>query len=154
MMKYIQILGKHFDKFTTVSDEDYSNLSKKKWYIGTTGYPTDGKTCIHNLILPKVKGREIEHRDGNKLNNQRENLRYATRSQNHANRRKLENTLSEFKGVGFRNDVFRNKPWRATIWKNYKQYRLGDFKTEDEAALAYNRKAFEFYGEFAKLNDV
>lgn len=153
-MKNIKILGKNSGSIVMISDKDYRRLRDNKWYINSSGYVTDGKVYIHQLILPKKENVETEHRDGNRLNNQRENLRYATRSQNHANRHKIKETSSKYKGVAFKKDVFRKSPWRAMIGKDYHHYHLGYFKTESEAALAYNKKAIELYGEFAKLNNV
>lgn len=154
-MRYIQVCGKHFNKFIIVSDEDYKWTCKEKWFVNSSGYATNGSLYLHQVIMPKVRGKETEHKDGDKLNNQRSNLRYATRSQNHANRRKVDRNIgSRFKGVRFKKDTFRNKPWTAMVGKDHKVYRLGHFKTEEEAALAYNKKALELYGEFAKLNVI
>ena len=149
-MKSIKISGKNSDKEVLISDEDYDALKNTKWYINSSGYVTDGKTYMHQIILPKIKGKEIEHKDRNRLNNQINNIRYATRSQNHANRKKSENSL--YKGVRLKIDRFRNKPWQATIRKDYKNYYLGYYSTAQEAAIAYNKKVIELYGEFARIN--
>jgi len=153
-MKHIKFLGKFFKKFTIVDDKDYPLLSKYNWYLNSSGYATNGKVYLHQLLLPKEEGKEVDHKDGNKLNNQRINLRYVSRSQHHANRKKKLNTTSKYKGVSFKDDTFRNKPWRAKIGKDYKRYYLGNYNTEKEAALAYNQKAKKIFGEFARYNVV
>lgn len=107
---------------------------------------------MHRLILgvtdPKT---EVDHRDGNGLNNQRYNLRSATRIQQARNVPKKRNSQWEFKGVRCRNDGSRT-PWIATIHHNGRNIKIGSFETERQAAIAYNIKAKEFYGDFARLN--
>ena len=92
----------------------------------------------------------VDHINRNGLDNTRKNLRICTRSENLMNSKKPElNSTSKYKGV--------NKcgnSWRAEIRLNRKGFYLGKFKTEKEAALAYNKKAIELFGEFARLNEV
>ena len=149
-MKHILASGKK----VLISDCDFQVLSKNKWSVNSSGYATNGKIYLHQIIMPKMIGKEVEHKDGNKLNNTRENLRYATRSQNHANRKKTKNTKFQFKGVAKKTDVFRKRPWTATIGFKRKVKLIGYFKTEREAAIAYNLEASKIYGEFVRLNIV
>lgn len=90
----------------------------------------------------------IDHHDGNRGNNKLTNLRSATPSQNSHNGRKVSKpTTSKYKGVklvGCR--------WRAYINNNYKMIHIGYFTTEEGAAKAYDIKARELHGEFARLN--
>lgn len=89
----------------------------------------------------------VDHIDGDKENNQIENLRVVDFSQSNANRIKTSNKkLSKYKGVS------KNKhyTWKATIQDKF----LGCFATEEEAALAYNKAAVEIFGEYAKLNNL
>ncbi|MFX0181968.1 MAG: AP2 domain-containing protein [Candidatus Hodarchaeota archaeon] len=58
---------------------------------------------------------------------------------------------SKYKGVYWSKS---KKKWQAYIKKNNKRYHIGTFTEEDEAGLAYNRKALELFGEFACLNKV
>lgn len=103
----------------------------------------------------------IDHKDGNGLNNQRENLRRATISQNNANKRATGN--SSFLGVHYK--IYKNKKrkdgtrssaefpkWYSSIRINGKSKFIGHFPTEEEAARAYDFKAKEVHGEFARLN--
>jgi hypothetical protein len=102
------------------------------------------------FILGKKEGFEIDHRDGDGLNNTRKNLRWATHSQNLANRPKPKGCFtSRFKGVSWHTQ--RGK-WRASIKVNYKQISLGLWDDEKDAARAYNIFARRFFGCFAKLN--
>lgn len=95
--------------------------------------------------------KEIDHKDGNKLNNAIGNLRMSGQSKNCANQGIRSTNTSGFKGVTF--DKRRNA-WRAQIKKNYRTIIIGRFKDPVRAALAYNEAAKELFGEFAKLNDI
>ena len=105
---------------------------------------------MHRIILSGVP--RVDHRDRNKLNNQRFNLRPATPIQNQGNRWSHGKT-SKFKGVSavFNKGVFRG--WRANI-RDGKMRNLGTFKTQEEAAKVYNCAAIVKYREFALLNSL
>ena len=91
----------------------------------------------------------VDHIDRNKLNNHISNLRWCTREENQHNRSKNKNTSSVYKGVSFHKKL--NK-WQAGIRQNSHSTHLGYFTDEAEAAHAYDRKAIELFGVFAKLN--
>lgn len=144
-------------QFTLVDDADFEWLNQWKWYASnkiTTFYAQRGKDDIymHRLILGlediKIK---CDHIDRNGLNNQRNNLRPATKSQNNCNSKPRKNKTSIFRGVYW--CVDKNK-WRASITKDNIVYALGNFTNQEAAAIAYNKKAIEFHGEFATLNNV
>ena len=122
------------------------------WYVRTRMLRKLAKRRItiymHHLILGKYPGAQVDHRDGDGLNNRRSNLRLATHSQNQANQLRLrpDNTTG-FKGV----IRCRNK-WQAKIWNCGKVVHLGTFSTAEQAAAAYDRKALELFGEFAATN--
>ena len=92
-----------------------------------------------------------DHKDGNGLNNQRSNLREATREQNQMNQRPRVNTTSKYKGV-FWNKLTGKWESKVIAYGNIK--RLGAFDSEIDAARAYNESAKEMQGEFAYLNAV
>ena len=107
---------------------------------------------LHNGDIPD--GIDVDHIDGNRLNNDIFNLRLATRSQNLQNRTKHvigNSSHSVYKGVS---KATGKRGWRAAIYPNGKTKWLGIFTTEIEAALAYDEAARELYGEFAKTNFV
>jgi hypothetical protein len=100
------------------------------------------------LGRPLLKSERIDHIDGNGLNNDINNLRLCSPSQNASNRNPIKG--KKYKGMYFT----RNGKWSAQITFNYKKISLGVFTTEKEAAIAYNLKALELFGEFAKLNEI
>ena len=91
----------------------------------------------------------VDHQDRNSLNNHLSNLRWCTRKENQQNMSKHKNTSSVFKGVCFYKPL--NK-WKAQIRYNGQRIHLGYFTNESEAGRAYDQKAIEFFGVFAKLN--
>lgn len=108
---------------------------------------------MHRFILDAPAGMEVDHINGNGLDNRRANLRLATRSQNHANKSVQRNkTSSRYKGVYYRRR--RKKPWYAQIGVRGRRMFLGYFGNEEEAARVYNRAALEHFGEFARLNQI
>lgn len=142
-----------------ISAEDYDRVSKYKWYVTFSGNRKkryaigriSGRRMItmHRYILNVESSLQVDHIDGNGLNNTRENLRLATGTENQANGQKRPDTTSKFKGVSWDK---RNKQWRADICKHYKRQHLGYFTNEVDAARAYDTKALELFGEFAKCN--
>jgi len=115
----------------------------------------DQKLPLSRLVMMRVTEtlltrKEVDHRDLNKMNNRRDNLRICTPSQNCANRR---GRLSKSGYRGVSSITTGKKRWRAYISRNGKQKRcLGYFYTAVEAAKAYDLAAIEHWGEFASLN--
>lgn len=136
-----------------VDDEDYPHLVERSW-IFTKGYarhyPTGGHPVyMHVEIMKPPPGMEVDHRDGNKLNNQKLNLRICTHQQNRGNTRKPINQPNRFKGVTKRKNFNR---YQAQITVKGKRIYLGLFEKEIDAARAYDRAATQHFGEFAKVN--
>lgn len=147
-----------------VDDEDYETLMQWKWRYynlptGKMGYAIRGmrkgrKTAtilMHRIILNTPHGYVTDHINGNSLDNQKENLRVATKAQNHYNASKHRHNTSGFKGVYWCKD---RHSWRAQITANRKQIQLGRFKNKFEAVITYNAAATKLHGEFARLNQV
>ena len=136
-------------KVCKVDDEDYKRFLGQPKEL-SNGYLMCGKRharqFLHRLILgiPVGDKRVVDHINGDKLNNRRENLRVATQSENIHKRKSASDASGRFRGitkVGAR--------FRATIMKNYKTYHVGVFDTEVDAARARDAKAVELYGDAA-----
>jgi len=138
-----------------VDDEDYERLKGYSWWLSGWGYAgyrlTGGKTMyLHKSIIPVPKGMEIDHINGNKLDNRKQNLRVCTRSQNVANTVKPKHgTTSQYKGV-FWNKL--NQNWNVQITVKRKRIHIGCFKEERHAAIAADLWAKDLFGEYARLN--
>ena len=148
-----------------VDDDDFNRLKEFNWFITVKGYITrnvkkdNGKwtrAYMHKDILKVPDGFEVEHADQNKANNQKSNLRAATRSQNMANVRRAQKdgAHSKYKGVSKLTGRGLKKPWLSYIKVEYKMYYNGYYSTEEEAAHTYNQFAEQIYGEFAYLNEI
>ena len=138
--------------------EDADLVAQRSWYItkrhqtfyaATHGRTPDNKKTImymHKLIATYAI---VDHRNGNGLDNRRENLREATRHGNGQNRRKHIRATSQYKGVCWNKH---DKRWRAQITLEGKNIYLGGYKDETEAALAYDTAALKHYGLYARTN--
>ena len=125
-----------------------------KEYAATNLGRVNGKiksVTMHILLLGREKGYEIDHKDGNGLNNKRDNLRFTTRSQNGMNKGVQSNSTTGYKGVSFSKS---NRKYEAYIKVNGKKLQGGSFKTINEAAIKYNEMAVIHHGEFAFLNKI
>jgi hypothetical protein len=109
------------------------------------------KLWMHNFIMQPGPGLEVDHINGNPLDNRRENLRVVTHAENCRNRGKRRGpSSSRYLGVYF---TKRDKCWRASIGTNGARIHLGDFHLEEDAAMAYNEAAFLWWGPDAKQNE-
>jgi DNA-directed RNA polymerase subunit L len=152
----MMIIKTHCNTEIIIDDEDFTLLSKYKWYLDKDGYArcyyrkNDKPTtmAMHRIVLNDPK-EMIDHINHNKLDNRKINLRLCNSAQNNMNKKKLKGT-SKYKGVR----LYSNGKWRAQIQFNKKFYSLGYYFNEIDAALAYNNKAKEFFGEFAVLNQI
>jgi hypothetical protein len=139
---------------TLIDLEDHAWLSAWTWYAnpddGIVGHPNTPRTVyLHRLLLNAQPDQIVDHIDGNRRNNTRANLRFATQSQNRANEHGSRGGSSVYRGVYW--DVNRKK-WAAMLAIKAKPQFLGRFVDEAEAARAYDRAAAEYFGEFATLN--
>jgi len=123
---------------------------KRSWYAASSVWvPGAGqhRALMHRKILGAA--REVDHRDGDGLNNTRENLRACSHSENCANVRAHKDGSSSFKGVGWCKG---RNCWQAQIQVRGHKKHLGRFKSEREAALAYDAAARRFFGAFARVS--
>jgi hypothetical protein len=146
-------------KFAQVDDADYELVSafpwravriRHTWYAET--YVGGAREFMHRLLMCPRPDQQVDHRDGDGLNNRRNNLRSTTHALNQANRRRVR-SKSGFKGVCW-GQLASGKllPWRAYIQVDGRQRHLGRYATAEEAARAYDRAAREAFGEFACTN--
>lgn len=146
-------------KVALVDDEDFDYINQWKWYCqkshGLSFYAIrnseGGIRMMHRLIMNASVNIYIDHKDMDGLNNCRDNLRFATLSQNQHNRGKLRNNTSGFKCVSYNKQKGK---WEAYIEYNNKKYHLGLYEIIELAALAYNEAALKYHGEFARLNVI
>ena len=103
---------------------------------------------MHNEIIGAVFGVEVDHENHDTLDNRRINLRFATKSQQAANRRLRSDNRSGVKGVRWNKGT---QSWRATITAEGKQISLGCYPNITDAKNAYNEAAKRYHGEFACL---
>lgn len=161
-MKLIDVsTPSHPNTFAMVGDEDFDRLNQWKWtaekrrngFYAMRVVRTDGKQRTVRMHVEVLgAGADIDHRDGNGLNNQKENLRRCTPAENGWNVRKgRRGKTSRFKGVSWSEEYAR---WNAHIGLKNGKRNLGCYPTEELAAAAYNFAAIDSCGEFAQLNDV
>lgn len=148
-----------------IDDQDYDYLNQWKWYaqwaLSNNSYYAQRSIRIelkrtlqfmHRVILERkigrelYKGEQVDHINHDTLDNRRENLRLATRSQNLMNRIKQQNNTSGYKGVSWHKH---SQKWRATIKIGSRHTHLGLFDTPKDAYDAYCKAADELHGEFA-----
>lgn len=146
-----------------VDFDDFEKLKGRRWSANK-----DKGGCFYAVEHKKIKGKKImnqmhreivgaksneivDHINHNTLDNRKENLRACSVSENHMNRKKLSGSTSRFKGVYFKKSISK---FVARIYKNYKTTELGCYKSEIDAAKAYDAKAIELFGEFALTNKM
>lgn len=151
-MKQIILPSRHV---VLVDDSDYEYAMLKKWYHHKAGNISYARTAdiphvyMHIYLIPD--GLLRDHKNGNGLDNQRDNLRLCSRQQNTANSIKRKGCTSQFKGVSF---YKRSNKWYAGIMVDRVHIHLGcfDVDKEIEAAKAYDSAAIKHFGDFARLN--
>ena len=145
-----------------VDDEDYERVSAFKWCAHVK--PGKNFHLVYALRSLRMNGKKVfifmhrfvlnhngpvDHRDNNGINNQKYNLRSASVGQNATNRR--QKSTRRFRGIRF---VASGQTYRAEIKVNGVSHQIGNFKTEEDAATAYNFRALELVGDFTRFNTV
>lgn len=155
-------------KLMEIDDEDFAYMSQWSWYAVKDpdmkrpeaqycANAYDGfrkkRLYAHRLLLgvtdPKVF---VDHKDGNTLNNRRDNLRVCTNAENQYNRKTAWGTVP-YKGVVLHKNL-KKRPYNSRIWLKGRFKSLGYYATPEEAARAYNVAALKYFGEFACLNVI
>jgi hypothetical protein len=149
----IRSKGLEFQCF--IDAQDFDLISQYHWTLHKEGYSiarvpgTKRQILMHRLIMGVVDKPcfEIDHINHNRLDNRRSNLRFCTRSQNIANSLKIKPGTSQYKGVYLDQNRF-----HAQIGINNKRFNLGRFFSELDAALCYDIRARQVFGDYACLN--
>lgn len=145
--------------YALVDDDDTGSVSQFRWHAAKGGrggwYARRGvrrgdKWVTESMHRFLTGWPYVDHRNGDGLDNRRDNLRPATDVQNNRNQTKTQGK-SRYKGVSW---IRRSKsrPWHAKIRVDYKSQHLGYFATEEEAGRAYDAAARRLFGEFAAVN--
>jgi HNH endonuclease/AP2 domain len=151
-------LGK--GKFLLVDNYNFGMFCYFSWSLDSHGYAlayvrgSGAKNMkrikAHQIVMTTPKGMQVDHINGNKLDNREENLRICTNQQNCWNKKAMGNT-SKYKGVCWNTA---KQKWMTQIRAKGKHLYLGLFDNEIEAAKIYNENARKFFGEFSKLNEI
>ncbi len=145
--------GKH----ALVDNEDFEQLKKWKWFTKRTQSGIfyawsrigGGNIYMHRVVMKAEQGQVVHHKDGNGLNNQKDNLQICSYSLHGRANRPRKDGRSKYKGV-----YRQYGKWGASIRINGKKKYLGYYKLEEDAARAYNREALKIAGDLACLNEV
>lgn len=146
-------------KVALVDDDMFEYLNQWKWFYQSKGYAArnsriDTKRItilLHRVVINAPDEMQVDHINGNRLDNRKENLRLCTNWQNTANHKMYSHNVTGYAGVGFLKRA-RYKKWIARIVVHGKLIYLGSYTTPKDAALAYNEAALKYRGEFASLN--
>lgn len=152
-MKTIQLTK---GKEAIIDDSMFDVVSSYSWHTTSKGYARHdyvknnvrGSIYMHRMIISAKSKEQVDHINGDKLDNRKENLRICTPSQNCANRKVKITSKSGYKGV----HKSKGKYWTAYIGINKKVLYLGSFEDKDAAAMAYNKAALEHHGSYAQVN--
>ena len=153
-MKEIQLTQ---NKVAIVDDDDFERISQYNYYF-------NGKYPCRNKLISKDKYKtwyihwdvigkpeipfQIDHRDGNRLNNSKTNLRMCSNEQNSYNRHILPRNKSGYRGVSW---VKNARKWRSQIYFKRKQIYLGLFSSKEDAIMVYNDAAKKYHKEFTSV---
>lgn len=156
-MGKIELTGKHgIGKYAIFEDED-SWILKYKWHVNK-GYPERSYRVgpgvvkhpkMHREIMKPPKGYVVDHINGNKLDNRRENLRICTQAENAKNKRKNKNNTSGYKGVSLSHSKGK---YTAYVSHNGVRKHIGNFTNAEEAGRAFDYYNLLYNGEYAVLN--
>lgn len=139
------------DKFALVSETDVERVVDIPWSLHEHGYAVASiggrQVRMHRLIMGRGASMDIDHANGDRLDNRRENLRLATASQNMSNSKRPVGATNPYRGVRAK-----RRRWGASIYHLNRNIYIGTFDSAEEAARARDAVARELHGAFARLN--
>lgn len=141
-----------------IDDSDHAQVSQFNWHAARRrgrvyaacrmGPGGSGIVFLHRFLIPGVP--QVDHRDGNGLDNRRGNIRAATNQENQRGHRRNSKVASSiYRGVSW---YPRYLKWRARVTVDNREVSLGYFSAEKDAAQAYDDAARKYFGEFASPN--
>lgn len=142
-----------------VDADDFAWVSETRWSDDSRGYAIRAKVNddgtrttekMHRLIIGAKDGELVDHINGNPSDNRKANLRIVDDKTNARNTNIYNTNKSGYKGVA----VHKNGKYTAQITVNYKKIHLGVFNCPKEGARAYNKAAKNYFGKYAKLNEI
>jgi hypothetical protein len=153
---FVEFRASNCEELIKVNKDDWERqVNQYTWCVDANGYPTTNIkqdngvwliTKLHHMIVGRpAEGRQIDHKNCDKKDARRENLRECLPHQNMANRGLQRNNRTNYKGV-----KPNGRGFAAIVGGRY----IGTYPTATAAAHAYNAKVVEVYGEFARLNEV
>jgi hypothetical protein len=145
-------------QFAILDSADYDRAIRHCWHafqIHRTWYAATSisrkRVYLHRFVMQPEKGMEVDHINGDGLDNRRCNLRIVSHKQNLRNQRLHVGSTSGFKGVSWDKE---RRRWAAHIKYDGKKRFLGRFACREDAARAYNVRAAEVFGDQAALNPI
>jgi len=154
---YAEVINVNIDPVVTfmLDVEDLPALGKWLWFKDSKGYivrnANPGTIRLHRVIMNAPLDMDVDHKDGNKPDCRKRNLRICTKAENTRNRAIPNTNTSGYKGVNWDRQ---KRKWRAKITANEHRNHIGYYDTAKEAARAYNEAALKYHGEFARLNEI
>lgn len=146
------------NRFAFIDRQDYDKIKQWKWTCGGSITKkfyarrySKGKTIYMHRQIMDFPDLEVDHVNGNTLDNRRKNLRIATHTENSKNRMVNKNSSSQLKGIWWYEKL---KRWQVYIKTDRKRKYLGVFKDKILASKAYNDAALKYHGKYAKFNKV
>lgn len=141
-------------KVALIDAEDYARLSRWNWYYNSgyaKAYENGKRLRMHRVVLDAPEGVQVDHINGDKLDNRKANLRLASEFENQWNRGRRKDNTSGIIGVSWNR---RDRLWEARLYFTGQKRFLGTFKNKVEAMLVVDRAKREMHGEFARTNST